>query len=76
MIDREKVVTVLRRRFPGASPEAIAAAANAIVGLPEEWEDITDLDPDLPSHLRRFGAGRLVDSSQDAEFRLYRRRTC
>jgi hypothetical protein len=41
MVDREKVLTVLTRRFPGARPDQIAAAANAIVGLDEEWEDVT-----------------------------------
>jgi hypothetical protein len=42
MVDREKVLTVLMRRFPGSGPEQVAAAANAIVGLDEEWEDVTD----------------------------------
>ena len=42
MVDREKVLAVLTRRFPGSLPEQLAAAANAIVGLDEEWEDVTD----------------------------------
>lgn len=41
MVDREKVLAVLTRRFPGSSLEQVAAAANAIVGLEEEWEDVT-----------------------------------
>jgi len=45
MIDREKVLTVLRRRFPGAAVEQLAAAANAIVGLDDEWEELpVDMD--------------------------------
>ena len=40
MIDREKVETILRRRFPLASRAEIAAAANAIMGLSDEWEEI------------------------------------
>ena len=28
------------RRFPGAGPNDIAAAANAIMGLPDEWEEV------------------------------------
>ena len=40
MPDREKVVAVLRRRFPGAAIEQVAAAANAIVGLEDEWLEI------------------------------------
>jgi hypothetical protein len=39
MIDREKVLSVLHRRFEGATPEQVAAAANAIVGLADEWEE-------------------------------------
>lgn len=42
MVDREKVLAVLTRRFPGAQPEQFAAAANAIVGLDDEWENVTD----------------------------------
>lgn len=45
MIDREKVLAVLRRRFPGATPGELAAAANAIVGLEDEWEEIP-VDPE------------------------------
>jgi hypothetical protein len=41
MIDRLKLETVLRRRFPGARPEQIAAAANAIMGLEDEWEEVS-----------------------------------
>lgn len=41
MIDREKVLVVLHKRFPGATADQVAAAANAIVGLPDEWEDVT-----------------------------------
>jgi hypothetical protein len=43
MVDREKVLTVLSRRFPEARPDQLAAAANAIVGLDDEWEDVTAL---------------------------------
>jgi hypothetical protein len=76
-IDREKVLTVLRRRFPGATSCDLAAAANAIMGLPEEWEDVTALEPDLPAHF----AHRCGDACQlaignvdEAEFRVFRRR--
>jgi len=77
MIDREKVVTVLRKRFPGAPVEEVAAAANAIVGLAEEWDDVTTQEPDLVTHLARpCGAGCSVAKDvETAEFRLLRRRT-
>ena len=42
MVDREKVLAVLTRRFPGSRPDQLAAAANAIVGLDDEWEDVSD----------------------------------
>jgi uncharacterized protein (DUF2267 family) len=47
MIDREKVLAVLRKRFPGAAADQVAAAANAIVGLADEWLDVTARQPDL-----------------------------
>lgn len=73
MIDREKVLTVLRRRFPGAPAADLAAAANAIVGLPDEWDDVTESEPAL---LARIYGADLVGTppSADGEFRLFRRR--
>ena len=44
MIDREKVLAVLAKRFPHAAREETAAAANAIVGLEEEWEEVSSGD--------------------------------
>lgn len=41
MLDREKIVAVLRRRFPASTPEQIATAANALMGLEEEWMEIS-----------------------------------
>jgi hypothetical protein len=40
MIDREKVLAVLDRRFPDAPRVERAAAANAIVGLEQELEPV------------------------------------
>ena len=40
MLDREKIVAVLKRRFPGSAIEQVAAAANAIVGLEDEWIEV------------------------------------
>ncbi|MFO7692661.1 MAG: hypothetical protein R6V57_06205 [Vicinamibacterales bacterium] len=47
MIDREKVLAVLQKRFPGSAPDQLAAAANAIVGLSDEWEDVTERQPNM-----------------------------
>lgn len=76
MIDREKVLTVLRRRFPSALAADLAAAANAIVGLPEDWEDVTKLEPDLHFHFsRRCGEACVLasDGTDEFEFRVLRR---
>jgi hypothetical protein len=62
MIDREKVLAVLRRRFPDAPAAEVAAAANAIVGLPDEWREVecTDLH-DLVERLRSGHEFRLLE---------------
>jgi hypothetical protein len=39
-IDREKVLTVLAKRFPHAPLAEVAAAANAIVGLDAEYDAV------------------------------------
>jgi hypothetical protein len=77
MVDREKVLAVLVKRFPGASPQAMAAAANAIVGLEDEWEEVTDRDDELGYHY----SAQCTDIcflAQQVErgdtFRLFRRR--
>jgi hypothetical protein len=75
MIDRQKLETVLSRRFPGAAHAQIAAAANAIMGLEDEWEEVETLD--------EFGdnfSGHCVDicalaREADTEFRVLRRRS-
>lgn len=77
MIDREKVLTVLRRRFPGAAAADLAAAANAIVGMPDEWEDVTAIEPDLAAHFALSCGERCLvshDHSGEVEYRLFRRR--
>jgi hypothetical protein len=73
VIDREKVLAVLHKRFPGARGSDIAAAANAIVGLGDEWEEVTEW-PDPAS----FGVGRSTDPEAhlpSGEYRLFHRRS-
>lgn len=76
MIDREKVLAVLAKRFPDASPENMAAAANAIVGLDEDWEDVSDRDDELGYHYSPHCTD-ICYLAQQAErgdsFRLFRR---
>lgn len=78
MIDREKVLTVLRRRFVGATDRDLASAANAIVGLEDEWEDVTALEPDLLAHLAHTCGPECFVSAEAHEvtdFRLLMRRS-
>ena len=66
MIDRQKVETILSRRFPSADWAEIAAAVNAIVGLGDEWQEVTCSD--TRDVARELDAG--------AEIRVFRRVDC
>ncbi len=77
MIDREKVLAVLHHRFPAGTPDQLAAAANAIVGLDDEWEDVTSHEPELGYHfsIQCSEVCYLAEQVQrGAEFRLLKRR--
>ncbi len=65
MLDRQKIEAILSRRFPGARHDQLAAAANAIMGLADEWEEVP-----------RFGdIGYLAQEVENgAELRIFRRR--
>jgi hypothetical protein len=65
VIDRQKLETILLRRFPGATRDQVAVSANAIMGLNEEWEEV---------QCRDFGALAARRSEGD-EFRVLRRRS-
>jgi hypothetical protein len=77
MVDREKVLAVLAKRFPGAVPEQMAAAANAIVGLADEWEEVTAHEEQLGYHYSP-NCTDICYLAQQVErgdtFRLFRRR--
>ena len=62
MIDRQKLETLLSKRFPKAGFDQIAAAANAIMGLDDEWEEVGAAI-----------ASRAIDAA--VEFRIVARRT-
>jgi hypothetical protein len=76
MIDRQKLETLLVRRFPGATTAQIASAANAIMGLEDEWEEVGN-ELDFGYH---YGAGCTDicafarEAEAGTEFRLLRRR--
>lgn len=71
MLDREKVVAVLKRRFPGSAIGQIAAAANAIVGLEDEWVEI-QLPKDGPDQWCGDGC-ELMRLSQAGPLKMFRR---
>ena len=77
MVDRERVLTVLTRRFPEATPAQIAATANAIVGLDEDWEEVTSRERELGYHSSPR-CSRICFLAQQVDlgdtFRLFRRR--
>lgn len=73
MVDREKVLTVLLKRFPDAAANDVAAAANAIVGLEPEYV------PLVPAELSRFAcdAGRqsyTLRHLANGDLRIFRRK--
>jgi hypothetical protein len=69
ILDRQKVETILARRFPGATPLQIAAAANALMGLPAEWEEVWEQPEAGPEPA--YAASPWNDGP---DFRLFRRR--
>jgi hypothetical protein len=77
MIDREQVLAVLQKRFPGSALEQLAAAANAIVGLDDEWVDVTGRERELGYHysIQCSEICYIADQvQQGAQFRLFMRR--
>lgn len=77
MLDREKVETILQRRFSGVSREQLAAAVNAIMGLSDEWEEVVHDNEPFGHHFSNH-CGQLcyltADLEEGIEFRLFRRR--
>lgn len=77
MLDRQKVEAILSRRFPGATRDQVAAAANAIMGLSDEWEEVLHDDHPGGYHFSTE-CGNVcyltADDQQGVEFRLFRRR--
>lgn len=77
MLDRQKIETILTRRFPGAPLQQVAAAANAIMGLDDEWEEVLDQQREFGFHYStecRDICYLAREFDRGAEFRLFRRR--
>ena len=75
MLDRQQVETLLYRRFPGASNGQVAAAANALMGLKEEWDEITHADRQFAAACARVGYLVTEQGESRSKVRLFRRRT-
>jgi hypothetical protein len=77
MVDRDKVLSVLHKRFPEASRQQVAWAANAIVGLDDEWEVVEWNAPEIECSDSVSGGHRcnLADRLLDGpEFRMFQKR--
>jgi hypothetical protein len=76
MVDRQKLETLLARRFPGATTLQIAAAANAIMGLEDEWEEVgTDQEFGYHYAVHCQDICTIAREAEDGtEFKLLRRR--
>ena len=76
MLDRQKLETILMRRFPGATSTQVAAATNAIMGLEDEWEEVGN-DGDF-GYRYAVRCADICSIAQEAEagteFKLLRRR--
>ncbi len=76
MIDREKLVAVLRKRFPSATPQQVAAAANAIMGLDDEWQEVSGRDAEMGYHVSANCADICYfahECQRGAEFKIFLR---
>jgi hypothetical protein len=71
MLDREKIVAVLKKRFPGAPVEQFAAATNAIIGLDDEWEELLAGEPNPCEECCRLAAA----GAQGTLFKVLRKRS-
>ena len=81
MLDRQKLESILGRRFPGAPRQQVAAAANAIMGLPDEWEEVLHEDYPAGHHFSNecgnlcyLAADGATNPDPGTEFRLFKRR--
>jgi hypothetical protein len=77
MVNREATLAVLRQWFPNAPQDDVDGAANAIVALPDEWEEVTSKEEELGYHYspKCVEICYLADQVDcGAQFRLFRKR--
>jgi hypothetical protein len=77
MLDRQKVESILLRRFPGSTRDQVAAAANSIMGLSDEWVEVLH-DDQLFGYHYSSECGNICYLAREVEdgteFRLFLRR--
>lgn len=77
MVDRDKVLAILNKRFAGAATRDLAAAANAIVGLSDEWDEVALDDQDMGYHFSVQCSDICVladEVRRGAAFKVFRKR--
>jgi hypothetical protein len=75
MPDRERILGLLRQRFPNARAEQLASAVNALVALDDDWEEV----PVIVHEFRVGGCSALCEwltaqGQEGCEIRLFRKR--
>jgi hypothetical protein len=75
MLDREKIVAVLKRRFPGAAAEQVAAATNAIIGLDDEWVEVpaTTMESEGAASVLCEAACYLSEAARTGRLKVFKR---
>jgi hypothetical protein len=76
MLDRQKVESILRRRFPAAARDIVADTTNAIMGLADGWEEVLHDDEFGYHYAERCGDTRdqVHHVLEAGEFRMFHRR--
>jgi hypothetical protein len=76
MIDRQTLETLLSRRFPSSTRDQIAAAANAIMSMEDEWEEVGTKQEFGYRYMQCADIGALAgEAKAGAEFQLLWRRS-
>jgi hypothetical protein len=74
MVDRRKLETILTRRFANARREDVRAAADAIIGIADGWQELLHPDREFRYHDGSCCADQHATDGSDIEFRILQRR--
>jgi hypothetical protein len=74
MVDRLKLETMLTRRFPKPRGAAVRAAADAIMGITDGWEELLHPNQEFGYHHHRACCSDVMSlTGSDIEFRILQR---